>query len=231
MRTPLLRFVRVVLATLLLALLTACATGYPGAGGPYGGYPDRGQAGRDVTGSVHGLDPSTGRLWITADGNGGYGGRVEVQLDRSTRTYYDGREVDASGLERGDVIRVLVDDDGRQLRARTIEVLRNVRDGGASPRYGGPSPGYGGAYGAPAALEGAVRRVDLGRRLIEITRGGYAGSVERVYFDGRTRFDYRGQPVSPEQLESGDLVRIDGRPSQDGWYADAVWVTVDARSR
>lgn len=223
MRPLALRLLRGLLAALCVAVLAGCATGYPG-GGAYGGYPDRAQAGRDVTGSVDGFDPSSGRLWITADGYGSYGSRVEVQLDRSTRTYYGGREVDASGLERGDVVRVVVQDDGRQLWARTIELVRNVRDGGASP-------GYGGAYGAPAALEGAVRRVDLGRGLIELTRGGYSGSVERVYFDSRTRFDYRGQPVRPEQLESGDLVRIDGRPSQDGWYAEAVWVTVDARSR
>lgn len=223
-----LRLLRRLAAAFLVALLAGCATGFPGSG-PYGGYPDsrypdRGYAGSEVTGSVDGFDPSTGRLWVASDGYGRYGSRVEVQLDRSTRTYYGGREVDASGLERGDVVRVLVDDDGRQLRARTIEVLRNVREGGASP-------GYGGGYGAPAALEGAVRRVDLGRGLIEITRGGYSGGIERVYFDSRTRFDYRGQPVRPEQLESGDLVRIDGRRSQDGWYADAVWVTVDARSR
>jgi methionine aminopeptidase len=76
-----------------------------------------------------------------------------------------------------------------------------------------------------------VRFVDTRRRVVEITRGGYSGQPEQVWYDERTRFDYRGQRVAPEQLEAGDIVRIDARRSGTGWIADTVWVTVDARSR
>jgi hypothetical protein len=218
-----------VLALASLLLLAGCATGLPGAGMPGGGYgssyPDRGYGAREVMGTVEAFDASTGRLALVTEGYGAYGGRVEVWLDRETRAYYRGQQVDPRGLERGDGVRVTLQDDGRRLWARTIEVVRNVRESG-SP-YGG---GYGDSYG-DSGFEGAVRYVDLGRRVIEVTRGGYSGSIERVYFDDRTRFDYQGRAVRPEQLENGDVVRIQGRATQGGWYADTVWVTVSARSR
>lgn len=216
------RTLRGACALLAAAALSGCMS-YPGGGygapDGYGGYPDRGYGMQVVSGTVDGFDRNSGRLLLAGDGYAEYGGRsVEVWLDRDTRLFYHGREQDPAGLERGDRVRIEVQDDGRRLWARSIEVTHNVRDGG----YPG---GHAGGF------EGAVRYVDLGRRVIEVTRGGYAGRVEQVFFDERTRFEYRGQPVEPRQLEPGDIVRIDARPSGNGWYADAVWVTVDARSR
>lgn len=232
------RSIRVIRAAVALALAGALAgcVGFPGGmpGGGYGspggyGYPPS-QGAQALVGTVQGFDPGSGRLSLSPEGGyGGYGGGVELWVDRSTRLYYQGQQQDVSGLERGDRIRVDVQDDGRRLLARTIEVVQNVRESGA---YGGQ---YGGAYGGDSygasALEGAVRYVDTRRRVIELTRGGYSGQAEQVWYDERTRFDYRGQRVSPEQLEAGDIVRIDARRSGNGWIADTVWVTVDARSR
>lgn len=218
------RITRAVGALLATAALTGCV-GYPagGYGGsdPYGRYPDRGYGMQVVSGSVESFDARSGRILLASDGGyQDYGNRsVEVWIDGNTRLFHQGREQDPGGLERGDRVRVDVQDDGRRLWARTIEVTHNVREGGGYPG------GYAGGF------EGAVRYVDLGRRVIEVTRGGYAGRVEQVYFDERTRFDYRGQRVDARQLEPGDIVRVDARPSGNGWYADAVWVTVDARSR
>lgn len=216
---------RPVAALALAALLGGCAgfpATYPGGygGDPYGGYPDRGYGAQVVGGSVQAFDPSSGRLLLATEGGayGGYGSTLEVWADRSTRLFYQGREQDVAGLERGDRVRIELADDGRRLWARTIEVTQNVRDGGY----------YGGGAGA---FEAAVRYVDPSRRLITVTRGGYAGQVEQVWYDERTRFDYRGQPVSPTQLEAGDIVRIDARPTGNGWLATYVSVTVDARSR
>jgi hypothetical protein len=215
-----------VFALLVAVALAGCASlpgAYPGGygGDPYG-YPDRGYGAQAVGGTVQAFDPSSGRIVLATEGSayGGYGASLEVWIDRDTRLFYQGREHDVRGLERGDRVRVEVVDDGRRLWARTIEVTQNVRDGGGT--YGGGSGG---------AFEAAVRYVDPSRRLIEVTRGGYSGRVEQVWYDERTRFDYRGQPVSPSQLESGDLVRIDARPSGNGWLATYVTVTVDARSR
>lgn len=216
------RATRATFALATAALLAGCV-GYPvgGYGSPdgYGRYPDSGYGMQSVSGVVQGYDRSSGRLVLSTDA-GGYGGRsVEVWVDRGTRLFYQGREQDPSGLEPGDGVRIDVQDDGRRLWARTIEVTRNVRDGGGYPG------GYGGAF------EAAVRYVDLNRRLIEVTRGGYSGRVEQVWFDERTRFEYRGQRVDARQLRPGDLVLIDARPAGNGWHADVVRVTVDARSR
>lgn len=242
MATPSTTAARLACVLALAAALAGCV-GFPGGygapGGGYGGdpgrdvdYPGGGYGQPSVVGTVQGFDHSSGRLSLASDD--GYGGRggVDVWVDGTTRLYYQGRQQDVAGLERGDQVRVDVRDDGRRLRAHTIEVLRNVRDGGYGGYGGDP---YGDRYGTSpyggTALEGAVRLVDPRRRVIEITRGGYSGQLERVSYDERTRFDYRGQRVSPEQLESGDIVRIDARRTSQGWYADAVQVTVNARSR
>lgn len=216
-------FARGASAFALAMALASCAS-FPGGGygdpGGYGGYPGRDQRMQIVSGAVDDFDARSGRLLLSSDGYPDYGTRgVEVRLDRDSRLFYQGRELDPAGLERGDRVRIEVIDDGRRLWARSIEVTHNVRDGGGYPG------------GAAGGFEGAVRYVDLGRRVIEITRGGYAGRVEQVRYDERTRFDYRGQRVEPRQLEPGDIVRIDARQTGNGWLADAVWVTVDARSR
>lgn len=241
MATPSTSALRSACAVAMAAALSGCV-GFPGgygAPGGYGGYPGRdvgypggGYGQQSVVGTVQGFDRSTGRLSLSNDaGYGGYGG-IHVWVDGNTRLYYQGRQHDVGGLEPGDQVRVDVQDDGRRLRARTIEVVRNVRDGGYGGYGGDP---YGGGYGGDpyggTALEGAVRYVDLRGRVIELTRGGYSGQVERVAYDDRTRFDYRGQRVSPSQLEPGDIVRIAARRTSQGWYADAVQVTVNARSR
>jgi hypothetical protein len=212
----------VLLASLALAGCASFPGAYPGGygGDPYG-YPDRGYGAQAIGGTVQDVDPSSGRILLATEGSayGGYGSTLEVWVDGSTRLFYQGREQDPRGLERGDGVRIEVVDDGRRLRARTIEVTRNVREGGGY---------YGGSAGA---FEAAVRYVDPQRRLIEVTRGGYAGRVEQVWYDERTRFDYRGQLVSPTQLEAGDVVRIEARPSGNAWLATYVSVTVNARSR
>lgn len=222
-----------VLFGLPLALLLGGCAGFPGAypggGDPYGypdrgyggdpyGYPDRGYGSQVLAGSVQAFDPSSGRLRLASEGGyGPYGSSIEVWVDSGTRLFYQGREQDVRGLEPGDRVRIDVLDDGRRLRARSIEVTHNVREG---------------YYGSDAgSFEAAVRYVDPRRRLIEVTRGGYTGRVEQVWYDERTRFDHRGRPVGPTQLEPGDLVRIQARPSGGGWLATWVTVTVDARSR
>lgn len=223
------------LAALAVAASLAGCVGFPGGttggyGSPGGyGYPSS-RGAQSLVGSVQDFDPRSGRLSLSSEGGyDAYGRGVELWVDRSTRLYYQGQQQDVAGLERGDRIRVEVQDDGRRLWARTIEVVQNVRESGA---YGGS---YGGAYGGSpyggSALEGAVRYVDTRRRSIEITRGGYSGQAEQVWYDERTRFTYQGRRVSPEQLERGDIVRIDARRTGQGWIADAVTVTVNARSR
>ena len=212
------------LATCLL-LLAGCATpggygGYPGGGygssGP--GYPPA--YGNQLVGTVEGVDPGYGRLLVTADdGRSGYGQRVELRFDQRTRLYYQGRQAEVTGLERGDVIRVDAVPSGRELYARTIEVVRNIRDGG----YGG----HGGAHAN--SLRGAVAYVDPRARMIGLDGGGY-GPGAQVGYDERTVVEYRGRLYRPENLERGDLVSIQARPFGAGrWLAERIVVERSVR--
>lgn len=235
MHPRLLRVLTMLLACVAALALAGCTTGYPGG---YGGYPDSGYGSQRIVGTVQFFDPGSGQLVLVDENARGYGQPdVTLWADRGTRLFYQGRELAVAGLEPGDRVSVEVEDDGRRLRARTVEVIQNVRD--SSGGYGAPYPGtYPGPYrtdpygnGGAATLEGAVRYVDTGRRAIEITRGGYAGSVERIFYDPGTRFYYQGRAVRPDQLENGVIVRIEGRRRGQDWYADSVTVTVNARSR
>lgn len=224
------------LGALVLAasvLLTGCVTGYPGTGGyPGSGYPGDSSPGgaypggygsQRVLGTVQDIDLDYGRLRLTADAGGyrpGYGSQsqVEVYFDRNTQLVYQGRVQSIEGLERGDRISVDAEQSQGRLFARRIEVVQNVRDAPGGSYYGGE-------------LRGAVSHVDPRARLITLTRGGYSGSREQVYYDERTQVEYRGQRFRPEQLDPGDVVRVQARPLGNGWLAERIWVEVDARSR
>lgn len=217
--------VRWLAATAAALLLAGCMTGHGGYGSPGGygqggGYGDNyGYGSERILGTVQDVDPRYGRIVLTADS--GYGGRVSqvaIRYDRNTRLVYQGRQHDPAGLERGDRISVEATRSGGELRARYIEVVHNVRDSYGGNYYGGD-------------LRGSVRWVDPRAQVIEITRGGYSGRVERVRYDGRTRVEFRGRELRPEQLESGDVIRIQARPYGNDWLAERIWVEVDARSR
>lgn len=211
----------------LALLLAACATGpggYPGSGYPGssypGSYPGGGYGTQRLVGTVQDVDPYNGRLLLATDG--GYGGRqVEVRYDRNVLVVYQGQQVAVDGLERGDGVSIDVETSRGGYWARRIEVVRNARD-----PYGG---NYGGGYGAN--LEGAVDYVDAQRRLIVVTRGGYSGAREQVYYDQNTMVEYGGQLYRPDQLERGDLIRIQARQWNGGWLAERIWVEVDVRAR
>lgn len=216
-------------------MLAGCATGgYPGSTGyPGGGYPGSdapypepgypsGYGNERLLGTVQDIDLNQGRLMMTDESrgsSGSYGGsRVEVYFDRNTQLVYQGRAQSIEGLERGDRISVDVAQSQGRLWARRIEVVQNVRDGSGGNSYGGE-------------LSGAVSVVDPRRRLITITRGGYSGDRTQVYYDERTRVEYRGQMFRPEQLDPGDVIRIQARPMGNNLVAEHIWVEVDARTR
>ena len=214
----------------LMALLVAtvslagCVTPYGGGGYPGDRYPGdgygQGYGNERVYGTVQEVDLRNGRIVMTGDQSqyGRSSSYVEVAFDRNTRLYYQGREVDIAGLERGDRISVDGVRSGGRLVARSIEVVHNVRDGQGGNYYGGE-------------LRGSVSYVETRARRIDLARDGYAGRTERVFYDERTRVEYRGQYLRPEQVERGDVIRVQARPSGGDWLAEQIWVEIDARSR
>lgn len=216
----------------LLLLLAGCATGgygpgvgYPGQGQYPGQYPDDRYGTQSLTGTVDGVDLRGQRLLLVTQSQYGAGSRVDVFFDRNTRLFYQGREYAIEGLERGDVVRVDTTRSGSRVFARSIEVVRNVRDSYGGGQYGGGQYG-GGQYGSD--LQGTVGYVDPRARMIELDRGGYGGtyggSMARVRYDERTVVEYQGRRYRPEDLNRGDLVRIQARPLGNEWLAERIWV-------
>jgi hypothetical protein len=214
----------------LLLLLAACASpggygGYPDDRGGYGqpDYGDRSQYDSQLSGTVDGLDQRAGRILLVVDDpRSGRTQRVELRYDQRTRLYYQGRELAVEGLERGDVVRVDAVQSGRELWARTIDVVRDVRDGGY-----GHDDGYG------SELRGSVAWVDARAGRIRLDGTGYeagrGGSVELAY-DGRTTVEYQGRRYRPEDLERGDRVRVQARQLRGNeWLAERIIVERSVR--
>ncbi|WP_208542777.1 DUF5666 domain-containing protein [Luteimonas yindakuii] len=245
-------FIARVLACGGLVLLAACATpgGYGGYGGQ-GGYPqdrggygqpgpgNRGAYGRELLGTVDSHDPRTGRIRLVVDDpRSGRMQGAEVRYDDRTRLYYQGRELAVGGLERGDVVRIDATQSGPDLWARTIEVVRDVRDGGYGGDAYGRDDGYGrndgyrsDGYGYGSELHGSVVGVDVRAGLIRLD-DGYGtgrGGVELAY-DGRTTVDYQGRRYRPEDLERGDRVRVQARQLRGNqWLAERIIVERSVR--
>src|SRR5690606_26526259 len=202
-------------------LMAGCASpggyggGYPGGyGSPDPGYPQQGH-GRQLQGTVDGLDRSYGRILLLIEDPRSRTGLAEVRYDQQTRLFHQGREAAVDGLERGDVVRVDAVAVGRRLWARSIEVLRDVRDGG----YGGGHPG---GHGDEA--RGQVAFVDARQQVIGLEGSGYARET-RLLYDGRTTVEYQGRVYRPQDLDRGDLVRIQARRLGSGaWLAERIFV-------
>lgn len=220
------RGIKLALASSVL-LLAGCVTpggygAYPGGGygQPQQDYPT--QYGSQVQGTVERVDPGYNRIQlIVADQRSGGGQRIDVRYDQQTRLFYQGREAAVTGLERGDVIRFEAVQSGRELYARSIEVVRNVREGG----YGG---GYGNDYGNSNSnngndLRGSVALIDTRSRLIRLDGAGY-GNMQLMY-DARTTVEYQGRSYRPENLQRGDIVRVQARQvGNNQWLAERVIV-------
>lgn len=221
--------IRLTLVTSVL-LLAGCVSpgGYPASGGGYGqpagGYPSQSEG--QWQGTIEGVDPGSGRIFVVVDDpRGGRAERVEVRYDQRTRLFYQGRESAITGLERGDVIRFDATQSGRELWARTIEVVRNVREGGYS---GGGQDGYGGPYGNDYGngddLRGTVAFVDTRSRQLRLDGAGGGNGVQLEY-DDRTTVEYQGGNYRPENLERGDLVRVQARQvGNNRWLAERIFV-------
>ena len=220
----------VLIAAIAGLALAGCASyGYPGGGygGGYGdgyGYPGDGygqQYGSQVVGAVQGLDERYNRIILTLeDGGYGYGGReVALQYDGRTRLVYRGQLYPVEGLERGDVIRAEVADAGNRLYARTIEVVRNIREYGGGGYY--PGGGYG-DHGDYEQLRGRVTWVDDRAQVIRLDAGGYGGQAVDVRFDTRTYVEWRGDRYPARDLDPRDVVSIQARRSGNTWVAERI---------
>lgn len=214
------RGIGLALATSVLLLLAGCVTpgSYGSVPGGYGqpapSYPSS-QYGGQLQGTVDRVDPNYNRIIVVVeDARTGGAQRTEVRYDQRTRLSYQGRPQPVESLERGDVIRIDVTQSGRELWARSITVIRNVRDGRHDGRPGND-------------LRGSVAFVDTRARLIRLDVAGSGNGVQ-VGYDGRTTVEYQGRQgrnYSPENLQRGDRVRIQARQlGRNQWLAERIVV-------
>lgn len=240
MRRPILHAVRLnrLPALLAVALLAGCVSfpgSYPGSNrypdDSYSRYPDT-SAQASMQAEVFDVDHANRRFMVTPQqgyGSGTYPSYrrnepVEFYYDSTASLYYRGQRMEVDGLEPGDGVRISYDDDGRTLWARTIEVTRNVRDGGYSSPS--PSPSYPPPASSPGMdqyqLRGALTSVEPHNRVLRVRDGG--GPEQWMRYDDRTTVDYRSQPYQPDQLQRGDVIRVQARQIGGVWHADAIWV-------
>lgn len=200
---------------LLLAAAVGCGgIGLPGGGGGTTTPPD---AEQEISGEVSWVDPDDRELEVQHRT-----GRVVARFDADTRVYYQGREYRPENLEPGDVVRMQVVGSGYQnVYARRIDVVESVQS--RDDRYD-PDDEY-----ADRHLSGEVERVDTSRRevLIETSTGDRV-----VAYDDRTRVLYQGKQYRPENLERGDVVRVEVLDGRDRVpHAETIEVTQALQDR
>jgi len=210
--------------------------------GAYGRYDDH--AG-DLRGTVASVNPRERLIYVDREGTDGrYGLRNDDRYDRSgtvalsydddTVVSYQGRTFRPADLERGDRIQVSVEREGDDLLAQRIDVLYDVSAGNGSGSGYGYDNGNGGYAGD---LQGTVRRIDTRNHTLEIDRSGgenrfnsdsgrYGDSngygTVVVRYDSGTTVRYQGRDYSPENLESGDVVRIQARDDAGRLIAERI---------
>jgi hypothetical protein len=174
-------------------VLTAALLGVPGCA-PLGDFWGPGLPGRNrvIDGEVRTVDVRRGRLQVSS----GWGRTHTLNVDRATRVVYRRRDYRVDALERGDVVRVWVERDGRGDEwADRVEVRQSVRD-----RYDDDGDSR------VERVEGRVGDVRLRDGYFTIEQG-FNRSLA-VYFGERLdRDDYRRL----ERLRRGDRVRADVR--------------------
>jgi predicted small secreted protein len=215
----------VALATALL-LLSACGTtggmGDIFGGGSNGTYSDT------IHGTVDYVDANARSIdLVNVSGysnnlrNGASNGnRVRIYFDSRTSVTYQGRSHQPQDLERGDEVDVRVDQNGNELIASAVTVVRDVAENGGSYPDNSSSGSYP-SYGS--TLRGTVRYVDTSRRTIEVDTGG---STALLDYDTSTPIRYGGRNYNVADLERGDEIDVRITDLGRGRYrADDITVT------
>ena len=210
------------LAGALISLLFLAACGSSGGLGDILGGGGSNQTSDEIRGTVDYVDTANRSIVMT--NVSGYtsmlsnsgGSTVRVYYETDTPVEYQGQTYRASDLERGDEIAVRVEQNGNNLVARSVTVLRDITSGTS----GTSSPGSN-----TSSIRGTVRSIDTGRRTIEINRDGYTNSVVTVEYDPNTYVTYSGRTYAVADLERGDEIDLRVRDLGSGrWLAQDISV-------
>jgi hypothetical protein len=169
--------------------------------------PDR--IGR-IEGVLQQVNAEEGRLVVVTD-------RREVLTIRTpqgTPVRYRGETYRVSNLEVGDRIRIEPEGGaavtGREVRARSIDVMQSAQEAGSSSRGVG-------------ALSGRVTRVDRTNNVIQLETGRGTIAV-----DLRSAADPSGRPVRGRDVQAGDHIELSGSYSGATFVATTIRFTDDS---
>lgn len=149
--------------------------------------------GSEVTGQVRQIDTRRQQIEVES----GWGGAERVRYDSRTEVIYRQRRYDVRELERGDYVRIRVEDDrDREPYASVIHVEESRSDRGGTDR---------GSYSRVMRLDGRVNQVDAQRGWFEITDSrGAEFLVTLPYEPNRSLRD------KFRRIRRGDRVRLEG---------------------
>jgi hypothetical protein len=146
---------------------------------------------RELSGEIRSIDTRRQELQIQTV----WGRSDRVQYDGRTDVIYQQRRYSVRDLERGDVVRVLVDNRGRDLYASRIQVQQSVRDrqarGGVNPRV--------------ERFEGSVVRIDTRQGWFELQQNRGPVVLVVLPYNPSRAVDDRFR-----RLSRGNRVRIEG---------------------
>ncbi len=155
-----------------------------------------------IEGIVRQVNASDGRVVIETDRRE----MITVRGTTSTPVYYRNNVYKISNLEPGDRVRIEPDTAtsmGSDIRARTINVIQNVQEGGTSVQIG--------------AVAGRVTSIDRRNNIVRVDTG--RGEV-RVDLASAT--DTAGRRVRASDMQIGDRVDLSGSYSGDVFVATTV---------
>jgi uncharacterized protein DUF5666 len=179
----------------------------------------RDQAIRTLAGVIDRVDTRDRRIDLSLSGSGTR--RIEtLDWDDYTEVVGGSQRYDARDLRVGDRVEVRARSDSDGYYAERIELVDRV-----------------GAGDLPGALRGTVARIDTQARRIDLEGAAYEslrpGGEQRpsaIYYDDRTTVEYGGRRYSPDSLERGDQISVEGRTVNGRYLADRIVVTYDTRN-
>lgn len=176
----------------------------------YPTYPSDNNSG-SIRGTVRNVNTSTRRIEIDRGNNSS---TVTVDYDNNTYVRHNNQNYQVADLERGDEVDIRVREiGGGRTQATEIIVTRSISAGNGSG-----SGTYNNQYGS--TIRGTVRRVDTGRRQIELEQASFinnfdsdngGGRGSRTYviqYDSRMGVEVNGQMRDITGLERGDIVDV-----------------------
>lgn len=134
-----------------------------------------------------------------------FGGDLRAVDVRSADLIVDGRRANPDRLRSGARVRVFGEERGNTIRARRVELLGEPADDGQNQ-----------------ILDGRVRSVDPGARMVLLTVPDSPRPTQRVYVPRDTRIERNGRRLDIRDIQTGDTIRVRGATRDGQWEADSI---------